>query len=199
MGKTSGRGTKGCGARTGWTLRVLYEGGSLPIFRRLPKRGFSNFAFRTEYQIVNIGDFDAAFDNKGHVTAATLKAAGLIHRADEPVKILGDGTLSKALTVEAERFSKEAAKKIETAGGTVKRLGPQPKKKFIKRVPERPKEAEGKAEGKAPKGEAKAAKGAGKPANEAKSKGKSQAEKRAPEGPSAGPSRDGKPDDEKSE
>src|SRR5262244_1717974 len=99
MGKTSGRGTKGCGARTGWTRRLLYEGGALPIFRRLPKRGFSNFHFRTDYQIVNIGDLDATFDAKAHVTAAALKTAGLIHDADGPVKILGDGTLGKSLTI----------------------------------------------------------------------------------------------------
>ena len=184
MGKTSGRGTKGCGARTGWTLRLLYEGGSLPIFRRLPKRGFSNFHFRTDYQIVNVGDLDATFDSKGHVTAASLKAAGLIHNADAPIKILGDGTLSKALTIEAERFSKEAVKKVEAAGGTVKKLGPQPKKKFIHRPPARPvKEegkGEGKGEGKAPKGEGKAPKGEGKPAGgEPKAKGKPQGEKPA--------------------
>ncbi len=199
MGKTSGRGTKGCGARTGWTARVLYEGGSLPIFRRLPKRGFSNFAFRTEYQIVNVGDLDATFDNKAHVTAATMKTAGLIHKTDGPVKILGDGTVSKALTVEAERFSKEAAKKIEAAGGTIKRLGPQPKKKFVRRPPERPVKEEGKPEGKAPKGEGKPAKGEGKPAGEtkgeAKAKGKPAGDK--PHGDAKGHDkpREGKPNE----
>lgn len=183
MGKTSGRGTKGCGARTGWTVRLLYEGGALPIFRRLPKRGFTNFHFRANYQVVNVGDLETRFEGKGHVTAASLKASGLIHDADGPVKILGDGTLSKALTIEAERFSKEAARKIEAAGGTVKKLGPQPKKKFVHRPPARPAKGEGKAEGKGegkpegkgPKGEARAKGG------EPKAKGKPKDEKASPE------------------
>jgi large subunit ribosomal protein L15 len=187
MGKTSGRGTKGCGARTGWTQRLLYEGGALPIFRRLPKRGFSNFNFRTDYQVVNVGDLEARFDGKGHVTAATLKTVGLIHHADAPVKILGDGTLSKPLTIEAERFSKEAVRKIEAAGGTVKKLGPQPKKKFVRRPPAAPAKPEGKAEGKPPKGEVKVRGG------EPKAKGKPKDEKAAPEAP-GGESPGGEPE-----
>jgi len=181
-GKTSGRGTKGAGSRTGAKERLLFEGGALPIFRRLPKRGFSNFNFRTEYQVVNVGDLEATFEPNSHVTAATLKVAGLIHDADAPVKILGDGTVSKKFTVEAQRFSGEAAKKLESAGGTVKKLGPQPKKKFVPRPPP-PKAKDdaaegGKAKGKkapggAPEGESKGKKkpDAGKPKGEAKPEG----------------------------
>lgn len=182
-GKTSGRGTKGAGARTGAKERLLFEGGALPIFRRLPKRGFSNFNFRAEYQVVNVGDIDATFESNSHVTAATLKTAGLIHDADGAVKILGDGTVAKKFTVEAHRFSEQAIKKLESAGGIVKKLGPQPKKRFVPRPPAaKPKEegGEGKAKGKkgdeaAPQGEAKAKKKpegqkpeGGKPKGEAK-------------------------------
>lgn len=151
MGKTSGRGTKGAGSRTGWKQRLLFEGGAMPLFRRLPKRGFSNVVFATRYQVVNLRDIDRRFDAGAHVTAASLKAAGLVHESDEPVKILADGGLTKALTIEAQRFSAEAEKKIAAAGGTVKKLGPQPKKKFVKRPPEPKAEAAGpggKAKGK---------------------------------------------------
>ncbi len=180
-GKTSGRGTKGAGARTGAKQRLLFEGGSLPIFRRLPKRGFSNFNFRTEYQVVNVGDLDATFEPNSHVTAATLKTAGLIHDADGSVKILGDGTVSKKLTVEAQRFSGQAVKKLESAGGAVKKLGPQPKKKFIPRPPA-PKAKDAPAEG----GKVK-----GKKAEEADTQGEAKPKKK-PEG--AKPKGDAKPD-----
>ena len=204
-GKTSGRGTKGAGARTGAKERLLFEGGALPIFRRLPKRGFSNFHFRTEYQVVNVGDLDATFEPNSHVTAATLKTAGLIHDADGPVKILGDGTVSKKLTVEAQRFSGQAVKKLESAGGAVKKLGPQPKKKFIPRPPAaKPKDeaGEGKGKGKkgeeaAPQGEAKAkkkpegGKGKGKKAEGGGQEGEAKAKKK-PDG--AKPKGEAKPD-----
>jgi large subunit ribosomal protein L15 len=141
-GKTSGRGNKGAGQRAGWKQRLLNEGGAFPLFRRVAKRGFSNFGFGTDYQIVNVSDLGARFDNGTHVTAATLAEVGLIACADKPVKILGNGDLSAKLNVEAQRFSAEAARKIESAGGSVKRLGPQPKKKFIKRPPQPKAEAE---------------------------------------------------------
>ncbi len=136
-GKTSSRGHKGQGSRSGGPKArgLLSEGGVFPLFRRLPKVGFNNYHFRTEYQVVNLNDLDARYEDGGHVTAASLEEAGLIRDRKEPVKILGDGELKKKLTVEAERFSKTAAAKIEAGGGTVKRLGPQPKKKFIKRGP----------------------------------------------------------------
>ncbi len=135
LGKTSGRGHKGMGARAGYRRDNLREGGMFPLFRRLPKYGFSNKIFRTEYQVVNVEDLDARFDNGAQVNASALAEAGLIGDRDQKVKILGNGPLSKKLTVEAHRFSATAVTKIEAAGGTAARLGPQPKKKFIKRPP----------------------------------------------------------------
>ncbi len=106
-----------------------------PLFRRIPKFGFNNARFRTTYQIVNLASLDARFDDGATVNAAALREAGLIRKAGAPVKILGDGELNKKLSVEAQRFSGEASRRIEAAGGTVTRLGPQPKKKFVKRPP----------------------------------------------------------------
>ena len=148
-GKTSGRGHKGQGSRSGGAKEagLLSEGGVFPLFRRLPKVGFNNKNFRTEYQIVNVADLEARFESGGHVTAAALAEIGLIRDAKGPVKVLGDGEINKKLVVEAERFSAQAATKIEACGGTLKRLGPQPKKKFIKRPKPAPDKAEGKAEG----------------------------------------------------
>jgi large subunit ribosomal protein L15 len=165
-GKTAGRGAKGQGARSGGAKEagLLSEGGVFPLFRRLPKVGFNNKNFRTEYQIVNVADLEARFDSGAHVTAASLAEFGLIRDAKAPVKVLGDGEIKKKLIVEAERFSAQAASKIEASGGTLKRLGPQPKKKFIKRpkpVPEKAagdKTEAGGEEGAVPKGEAKAPK-----------------------------------------
>ncbi len=176
-GKTSGRGNKGSGQRAGWRARLVSEGGQMPIFRRLPKRGFSNVTFRTEYQVVNLRSLEGRFADGAHLTAADLAAAGLIRHVESPVKILGDGVLTKKLTIEADRFSKEAERKIEAAGGSVKRIGPQPKKKFVRRPPA---PAAGKAEGRKGEGaderpaaaERKAAKG-----------GKGRAPRAEPESP----------------
>ena len=172
MGKTSGRGNKGEGSRSGGLKGGLYEGGVFPLFRRVPKLGFNNAIFRVEYQVVNICDLDERFESGGHVTAAALYEMGLIGDAGEPVKILGDGQIKKKLVVEAQRFSVKAASAIEAAGGTVKRLGPQPKKKFIKRPP--PPKAKA-----APEGEAKAEKKGGEegaPKAEKKAKKPNQGE-----------------------
>ncbi len=115
-GKTSGLGHKGIGQRAGAPKKTLAQGG-LPLFRRIPKRGFSNAQFRTEYQVVNVGDLELRFEDGAHVTASLLKEAGLIRDARQPVKVLGDGTISKKLRVEATRFSGSAATKISEAGG----------------------------------------------------------------------------------
>jgi large subunit ribosomal protein L15 len=139
-GKTCGRGHKGAGARTGARGRSLAEGGMFPLFRRLPKFGFSNVQFRTVYQIVNVADLEDRFDDGGHVTAAALAEAGLIRERAGLVKILGNGGLKKKLTVEAHRFSASAVAKIEESSGTVKWLSPPPKKRFVKR-PAKPAEA----------------------------------------------------------
>jgi len=116
-GKTSTRGSKGAGARAGWKQRGMQEGGQMPIFRRLPKRGFSNAEFRTVYNVVNVADLETAFKSGEHVTPQALLDRGLIRHLRDPIKILGDGKLSKKLTVDAAKFSESAAKKIESAGG----------------------------------------------------------------------------------
>lgn len=113
-GKTSGRGHKGAGQRSGYKRKVGHEGGQMPLFRRLPKRGFANI-FRREYQVVNVSDLERL--EAGEVTAQTLKDAGMIKKTDQPVKILGNGETGKAFTVKVNAFSKSAQKKIEAAGG----------------------------------------------------------------------------------
>ena len=138
-GKTAGRGTKGAKARGGdvhW--KPGHEGGQTPIFRRLPKRGFSNFQFERRFHIVNLSDLER-FDNGATVDATALKDAGLVPDLKQPVKILGGGTLSKKLTVVAGKYSKSAFEKIAQAGGTAQNLKgetfefPKEKKKFVKR------------------------------------------------------------------
>ncbi len=118
-GKTCGRGTKGAQARSGYRRRLLTEGGQMPLFRRLPKRGFNNAAFRAEVAVVNVAELDRKFADGARVTKEALCSAGLIDRDDVLVKVLGDGSLSKKLTVEADRFSKTAREKIAAAGGSV--------------------------------------------------------------------------------
>lgn len=114
LGKTSGRGHKGQQARSGAKGRHASEGGQMPLHRRLPKHGFTNI-FKKEFQIVNVSDL--ARCDAGDVTIETLKSVGLVKKTDIPVKILGNGSLDKALTVKASAFSKSAIAKIEAAGG----------------------------------------------------------------------------------
>lgn len=116
-GKTAGRGTKGMGAHSSDRPHRMNEGGQMPLFRRIPKRGFSNAQFRTEYQVVNLRTLEERFENGARVTAQALKDMGLIHDASGPVKILGTGELTKKLDVEATAFSASAAEKIARAGG----------------------------------------------------------------------------------
>jgi large subunit ribosomal protein L15 len=124
-GKTSGRGSKGCNARAGGGVRLLTEGGQMPLFRRLPKRGFNNANFRTACEVVNLGDLESHFEPGSTVNRASLIEVGLVraNRGRMPIKVLGDGTLTKKLTVEANRFSKSAAEKIAQAGGQAKQVG----------------------------------------------------------------------------
>ena len=117
-GKTSCRGHKGRGQRSGIGKRMGYEGGQNPAIARLPKRGFSNFHFRKDYQIVNVGDLDF-LDDDTRVDAELLKAAGLIDDPTKMIKILGNGELKTKLTVAATKFSASASAKITEAGGTV--------------------------------------------------------------------------------
>lgn len=119
-GKTSGRGHKGAGSRSGWSMRGLAEGGAMPTYRRLPKRGFSNFKFRVEYTVVNVSELDAAFPSGASVDADALLASGLVRHLRNPIKILGTGELKKKLTVTAAKFSKSAQQKIEAVGGSIK-------------------------------------------------------------------------------
>jgi large subunit ribosomal protein L15 len=119
-GKTAGRGTKGTGARK--NTPAGFEGGQMPLQRRLPKLPGFTPRNRIEYTGVNVSALDGAFDAGTEVTPAALAAKGLIRSASTPVKILGDGELTKALTVSAQRFSKSAEAKIAEAGGTATRL-----------------------------------------------------------------------------
>lgn len=122
QGKTAGRGTKGQGARRGGGKGPYFEGGQLPLVRRLPfKRGFTNL-FRIEYQEVNVDSLEERFAAGDSVNGATLVEKGLVRDADKPVKILGRGELSKKLDVSAHGFTKSAQEKIEKAGGSVTTL-----------------------------------------------------------------------------
>ncbi len=117
-GKTAGRGTKGTGARAGKYIRRGYEGGQTEVYRRFPKRGFSNENFATRYNIVNLGDLEAKFDVGATVDVITLAEKGLVPDAKLPVKILGNGELKKKLTVQADWYSKSAFEKVAAAGGS---------------------------------------------------------------------------------
>jgi large subunit ribosomal protein L15 len=122
IGKTCGRGRKGQKARTGTSFRAYFEGGQMSMLRRLPKFGFNNAAFATDYEVVNVGDLEKHFAAGATVDQASLKAAGLVRRSCDGVKILGAGDLKKKLTVKAESFAKSAEEKITKAGGTVEKL-----------------------------------------------------------------------------
>ena len=116
LGKTAGRGQKGQLARSGGKPGPYFEGGQMPLQRRLPKRGFNNARFAKVYSIVNVSDL-ARFEAGSVVTPEVLLESGLIRQIRDGVKILGDGELTTALTVQAHAFSKAAAEKIEAAGG----------------------------------------------------------------------------------
>ncbi|MBI5887425.1 MAG: 50S ribosomal protein L15 [Deltaproteobacteria bacterium] len=116
LGKTSGRGGKGQTARTGGSIKPGFEGGQMPLYRRLPKRGFTN-KFRVESRIVSLERFDELFKAGSVVDEAALMEKGVLKDKHGPLKVLGDGEIKKALTVRANRFSKSAAEKITAAGG----------------------------------------------------------------------------------
>jgi large subunit ribosomal protein L15 len=115
-GKTSGRGGKGASARTGFSHRYYFEGGQMPLVRRLPKLGFNNKIFRSQIIVLNVKALNA-FDDGAEVGPEALLKAGLINKLGDGVKVLGDGELEKKLTVRAHRFSKSAREKIEGKGG----------------------------------------------------------------------------------
>ena len=116
LGKTSGRGHKGQNARSGGGVRPGFEGGQLPLFRRLPKRGFKNALFKVRYAVINLSDLDK-FEDGAVVTPELLKEMGLIKKQLDGVKVLGNGKLTKKLTVKANKFSDAALREIEKTGG----------------------------------------------------------------------------------
>ncbi len=118
-GGTSGKGHKGQKARSGPKIRIQYEGGQMPLTRRMPKHGFTNAPFKTTYELVNLKELDARFEHGELVTAQALFEKGLIKGGRRLLKILGDGTLSKKLVVHAHKFSKTASDSILNAGGEV--------------------------------------------------------------------------------
>lgn len=118
-GKTSGKGHKGQKARSGGSIRPGFEGGQMPLFRRLPKRGFSNAAFKTIYGVVNLDELEKRFDTGTAINEKLLRGAGLVRGRLDGIKILGRGEITKAFHVEADAISTSAKQKIEQAGGSV--------------------------------------------------------------------------------
>ena len=121
-GKTAGRGNKGAQSRSGYSYKRGFEGGQMPLHRRVPKRGFNNI-FRTEYAVVNLDQLESAFEAGATVTPDALRESGLVSSRQTPVKVLARGEVTKALTVQAHKFSGKAAEKIAAAGGTAEPIG----------------------------------------------------------------------------
>ena len=115
LGKTSGRGQKGQKARSGGSINPVFEGGQLPLYRRIPKRGFSNAKFKTVYAVINLSDLNV-FEDGTVVTPALLKDTGLVKNQLDGIKVLGNGKLEKKLTIQANKFSASALEKIKEAG-----------------------------------------------------------------------------------
>jgi large subunit ribosomal protein L15 len=120
-GKTAGRGHKGAKSRSGFTFKRGFEGGQMPLHRRVPKRGFHN-PFRVEYEVVNLDTLGLRFEAGTIITPALLREEGLVSRGKAKVKVLGRGEVGKALTVHAHKFSGKAAEKIAAAGGATEQL-----------------------------------------------------------------------------
>jgi len=121
-GKTASRGHKGAKSRSGFRFKRGFEGGQMPLHRRVPKRGFTNI-FRVEYAVVNLDTLGEVFDAGSEVTPEVLRERGLVRETGIPVKVLGRGDLSKKLTVRAHKFSGSAAQKIAAAGGSAEVIG----------------------------------------------------------------------------
>lgn len=134
-GKTSGRGHKGAGARSGWSSRIGWEGGQMPLYRRVPKRGFNNKNFRRFFTIINVGELNG-FEAGTTVDLAAVLEAGLASKEKQSnlLKVLGDGTLDRALTVRADAFTETARAKITQAGGTAETIPQREyRPKFVRR------------------------------------------------------------------
>lgn len=121
LGKTSGRGHKGQNSRSGGGVPAQFEGGQMPLARRLPKHGFNNSMFKAVYEILNVGRLAQVFEGQAEVTLDDIYARGLV-KPGAAVKVLGVGSIDKAMTIEAHRFSASAIEKIKSAGGSVKPL-----------------------------------------------------------------------------
>jgi large subunit ribosomal protein L15 len=119
QGKTSGRGHKGQKSRSGGGVRPGFEGGQMPLHRRLPKKGFNNTAFRDKVAVVNVAQLNAKFEDGASVTEAALREAGLVSGRYDAIKVLGNGDLERKLTVSVDAVSASAKEKIEKAGGSV--------------------------------------------------------------------------------
>ena len=118
LGKTAGRGHKGARSRSGFSRKPGFEGGQMPLHRRLPKRGFTNI-FKTHYTIVSLSDLDK-FEEGSVIDNEALVKAGMIRKGDSPVKVLANGEITKSVTVDVDKVSRGAAEKIAAAGGSVK-------------------------------------------------------------------------------
>src|SRR5580765_743056 len=121
-GKTASRGSKGAKSRSGFRFKRGFDGGQMPLHRRVPKRGFHNL-FRVEYAVVNLDTLAEVFDDGSEVTPDVLRERGLVRETNVPVKVLGRGDIAKKLTIKAHKFSGSAAKKIEAAGGAAEVIG----------------------------------------------------------------------------
>lgn len=119
LGKTCGKGHKGQKSRSGASIRPGFEGGQMPLARRLPKKGFNNAQFKTNYAIVNLVDLEAKFSDGDTVNEESLRACGLVQGVCDAVKVLGNGDVTKSLTVSVDKISASAKEKIEKAGGAV--------------------------------------------------------------------------------
>jgi large subunit ribosomal protein L15 len=118
-GKTSGKGHKGQKARSGGSIRPGFEGGQMPLLRRLPKRGFNNVAFKTVYGIVNLDDLEKRFEDGAAINEKLLRGAGLVRGSLDGIKVLGRGEVNKKFHLEVDSISASAREKIEQAGGTI--------------------------------------------------------------------------------
>jgi large subunit ribosomal protein L15 len=122
-GKTAGRGHKGAQSRSGYSYKRGFEGGQMPLHRRVPKRGFNNADFRTEYDVVNLDQLESQFDSGATINPEALSAAGLVRGGQRRIKVLARGEVTKALTVHAHKFSGKAAEKLAAAGGKAEAIG----------------------------------------------------------------------------
>ncbi len=119
LGKTSGKGHKGQQSRSGASIRPGFEGGQMPLARRLPKKGFNNAQFKTKFAIVNVKDLEVKFSEGDTVNEESLRACGLVQGIYDAIKVLGNGDIAKKLTVDVDKVSATAKEKIEKAGGSV--------------------------------------------------------------------------------